>query len=118
MVARPYFLNNLIPRRETKEAAPDAKPLRQALAEIHWIQYLQFFSGWLCWTCDALDFFCVSLSITNLVAQFPGKDANDIVRCPPAIFSNGVSLTPLLDDCDHIDTPLTNTRGHHLRYSL
>lgn len=80
MVNRPYFLNNLIPKREKKEDAPDAKPLYVVLGEISALQYLQFFSGWLCWTCDAIDFFCVSLSITNLVAQFPGKEPSDIVR--------------------------------------
>jgi SHS family lactate transporter-like MFS transporter len=32
---------------------------------------------WLAWTCDAIDFFSVSLSVTNLQAQFH-KSAIDI----------------------------------------
>jgi hypothetical protein len=32
---------------------------------------------WFAWICDAIDFFTVSLSVTNLQAQF-GKSAHDI----------------------------------------
>ena len=32
---------------------------------------------WLAWTCDAIDFFCVALSVTNLERTF-GKTAHDI----------------------------------------
>jgi SHS family lactate transporter-like MFS transporter len=35
---------------------------------------------WLAWTCDAIDFFSVSLSVERLVEQFPGKNVHDIVR--------------------------------------
>jgi SHS family lactate transporter-like MFS transporter len=34
------------------------------------LQYAMFFSGWLAWTCDAMDFFSVSLSVTALKTQF------------------------------------------------
>jgi SHS family lactate transporter-like MFS transporter len=37
------------------------------------LQWLQFFSGWLAWTVDAIDFFSVSLSVTALAGQFHRK---------------------------------------------
>ena len=37
---------------------------------------------WLSWTCDALDFFSVSLSVTTLGKVFD-KEPHDIVRPPP-----------------------------------
>jgi len=35
--------------------------------------------SWLAWTCDAIDFFSVSLSVTRLQDQF-GKSTHSIVR--------------------------------------
>ncbi|RDB21642.1 Carboxylic acid transporter [Hypsizygus marmoreus] len=63
----PYFLRNLIPRKEKRE---DARPLLTVLAELTWVQWALFFSGWLAWTCDAIDFFSVTLSVGALEKQF------------------------------------------------
>ena len=38
----PYFLKNLIPRRETRA---NAKPLLSVLASLTWIQWAMFLSG-------------------------------------------------------------------------
>jgi len=70
----PYFLKNLVPRRE---ARAHARPLLTAVATITWVQWAMFFSGLLAWTCDALDFFSVSLSVTNLGTEF-GKPSSTI----------------------------------------
>jgi hypothetical protein len=42
---------------------------------------------WLAWTCDAIDFFSVSLSVPSLEAEF-GKAAHDI--------TTGITLTLLI----------------------
>ncbi|KAF9014018.1 carboxylic acid transporter protein [Cyathus striatus] len=70
----PYFLRNLVPHRETRA---QARPLLTVLRELTWIQWAHFFSGWLAWTCDAIDFFSVSLSVTHLQTQF-NKPTSDI----------------------------------------
>lgn len=41
---------------------------------------------WLAWTCDAIDFFSVTLSVERLVEQFPGKTVHDIVRLLSPIY--------------------------------
>ena len=38
------------------------------------------FVRWLAWTCDAIDFFSVSLSVTRLQQQFHKAEASTIVR--------------------------------------
>jgi SHS family lactate transporter-like MFS transporter len=53
------------------------RPLWTCLREITLIQWAQFLSGWLAWTCDANDFFSVSLSVTNLEQTF-NRSAHDI----------------------------------------
>ncbi|EIM81380.1 MFS general substrate transporter [Stereum hirsutum FP-91666 SS1] len=63
----PYFLRNLVPKRETRA---EGRPLLEALGTITWVQWAQFWSGWLAWSCDAIDFFSVSLSVSRLAAQF------------------------------------------------
>ncbi|KAG9220364.1 hypothetical protein PLEOSDRAFT_1089311 [Pleurotus ostreatus PC15] len=70
----PYFLRNLIPQREQRESA---RPLLTVLAGLTWVQWAHFFSGWLAWTCDAIDFFSVSLSISHLEDEF-NKEASEI----------------------------------------
>ncbi|KAI0754720.1 MFS general substrate transporter [Daedaleopsis nitida] len=70
----PYFISNLIPRREKRA---EGRPLLEVLATLTWIQWGHFWSGWLAWTCDAIDFFSVSLSVSRLGAQF-GRDTHDI----------------------------------------
>jgi SHS family lactate transporter-like MFS transporter len=47
------------------------------MREITLVQWALFFSGWLAWTCDAIDFFSVSLSVTNLETTF-NKSAHQI----------------------------------------
>ncbi|KAI9430537.1 MFS general substrate transporter [Lactarius indigo] len=71
----PYFIRNLVPRRQAHDYP--RKPLAQVLGGLTFIQWLQFLSGWLAWTCDAIDFFNVALSVTALGAQF-GKDNSSI----------------------------------------
>lgn len=70
----PYFLQNLVPRRETQQ---NARPLLTVLRSLTWLQWAHFWCGWLAWTCDAIDFFSVSLSVTNLGTQF-GRSTHDI----------------------------------------
>ena len=102
----PYFLGNLIPKKEKVERT---RPLWEVLKGLTWSQWGLFLSGyvvafgrcakakrglnfdlnfdlfnrWLAWSCDAIDFFSVSLTIENLRQQF-GRSARDIVsRTPP-----------------------------------
>lgn len=63
----PYFVRNLVPKREKSERS---RPLLEVLGEITFTQWCLFFSGWLAWTCDAIDFFSVSLTVPNLQKQF------------------------------------------------
>ncbi|KAK7677712.1 hypothetical protein QCA50_019264 [Cerrena zonata] len=70
----PRFLTSLVPRKQTGE---QGRPLLEALASLTLLQWGQFFSGWLAWTCDAIDFFSVSLSVSHLRTQF-GKETSDI----------------------------------------
>ncbi|KAG7439633.1 MFS general substrate transporter [Guyanagaster necrorhizus] len=70
----PYFLMNLIPQRQKTD--DEARPLLTALAGLSWIQWAHFFSGWLAWTCDAIDFFSVSLTVSRLATQFDKKTAD------------------------------------------
>ncbi|TEB27753.1 carboxylic acid transporter [Coprinellus micaceus] len=73
-MALPLLLRNLIPRREQRS---NARPLWTVLKSLTWLQWAQFFSGWLAWTCDAVDFFSVSLSVVHLQEQF-GKSTHTI----------------------------------------
>jgi SHS family lactate transporter-like MFS transporter len=70
----PYFLRNLIPRREKQK---NAQPLLKVLASLTWMQWALFWSGWLAWTCDAIDFFSVSLSVNALGTLFT-RSTHDI----------------------------------------
>ncbi|KAF9646669.1 MFS general substrate transporter [Thelephora ganbajun] len=70
----PYFLRNLIPKREKAE---QSTPLWEVLKGLTWTQWGLFFSGWLAWACDAIDFFGVSLVILNLQEQFD-RSTHDI----------------------------------------
>ncbi|KAG2123834.1 carboxylic acid transporter protein [Suillus clintonianus] len=69
----PRFLRSLIPRREQR--APGS--LLDAFRSLTLVQWAQFWSGWLAWTCDAIDFFAVSLTVAPLAAQF-GKSNTQI----------------------------------------
>ncbi|KAF9078731.1 MFS general substrate transporter [Rhodocollybia butyracea] len=68
--------HNLIPKREH---TVKQKSLLTALGEITLIQWAQFWAGWLAWSCDAIDFFSVSLSVNALSAQF-GKSTTKITQ--------------------------------------
>ncbi|KAJ6472820.1 major facilitator superfamily domain-containing protein [Mycena vulgaris] len=47
-----------------------SRPLLKMLGELTWLQWAFFWVGWLAWTCDALDFFSVSVSVPALSKQF------------------------------------------------
>ncbi|KAJ3915410.1 MFS general substrate transporter [Lentinula edodes] len=68
--------HNLVPKRERTEKQ---KPLLVSLSELNLRQWAEFWTGWLAWSCDAIDFFSVSLSVTNLATQF-GRDTTDITQ--------------------------------------
>ncbi|VDC07760.1 unnamed protein product [Peniophora sp. CBMAI 1063] len=72
----PYFIRNLILRRERQ----GEQSLMKALSRLTWIQWAPFWSGWLAWFTDPLDFFSVALSVTNLQKLFDKANASDIVR--------------------------------------
>lgn len=65
----PYFVRNLVPRRDRA----DNSGVVPALKSLTLVQWAQFWSGWLAWTCDALDFFSVSLTVSLLGTQFNRK---------------------------------------------
>ena len=98
----PYFLQNLVPKKEKLERT---KPLWEVLKALTLIQWGFYFTGfvassatltvahqshptpltfdlnflrWLAWTCDAIDFFSVSLTVVNLQKQF-NRSTHDIV---------------------------------------
>ncbi|KAI0059594.1 MFS general substrate transporter [Artomyces pyxidatus] len=71
----PYFLQNIIPRRQPGN---EGRPLVQVLLSLTWVQWALFWSGWLAWTCDAVDFFSVSLSVSRLQTQFHKTEASSI----------------------------------------
>jgi MFS transporter, SHS family, lactate transporter len=97
----PYFIRNLLPRRQARDA--NRKPLLQVLRSLSWLQWLQFFTGcdpvlscmslaetnddrrWVAWSCDAIDFFNVALSVTRLQEQFKKPNPSSIV-CNDPIF--------------------------------
>lgn len=72
----PYFMRNLIPKREKDE---NRRPFFQVLLTVTPLQWAQLMAGWLAWTCDAIDFFSVSLSVDALSDQF-SRSTHDIVR--------------------------------------
>ncbi|KDN50287.1 hypothetical protein RSAG8_01623, partial [Rhizoctonia solani AG-8 WAC10335] len=63
----PAFIRNLIPRHEKAERE---ESLLQTFRNLTFVQWALFFSGWLAWTCDAIDFFSVSLSVSRLQVAF------------------------------------------------
>ncbi|KAJ3853247.1 carboxylic acid transporter [Lentinula lateritia] len=69
-------IHNLIPKREKTKTQ---KSLLKALVGLNARHWAEFGTGWLAWICDSIDFYSVSLSVTNLSTQF-GKDTIDITR--------------------------------------
>ncbi|KAG1716073.1 hypothetical protein ID866_1099 [Astraeus odoratus] len=70
----PRFIQSLVPRREKRHNGIGVIP---ALRSLTFLQLLQFITGWLAWTCDAFDFFSVSLSVNTLATDF-NKKAGEI----------------------------------------
>lgn len=62
----PGFIRSLLPPREKRNNGG----IFPALKSLTFLQLLQFYTGWMAWTCDAFDFFCVSLSVNTLAEQF------------------------------------------------
>ncbi|KAK4054452.1 hypothetical protein OIV83_000946 [Microbotryomycetes sp. JL201] len=63
-----------LPKRENRGTS--VSPIK-LLGSMSLLQGAFFVSAWLAWTCDAIDFFALSLSVTRLVEQFDRK-AHDI----------------------------------------
>ncbi|KAF8466529.1 carboxylic acid transporter [Russula ochroleuca] len=72
----PLFIRNLVPRRQACDA--NRRPLSEVLRSLTGTQWAQFLTGWLAWTCDAIDFFNVALSVTRLQQQFHKAEAASI----------------------------------------
>ncbi|KAJ7257251.1 MFS general substrate transporter [Mycena haematopus] len=67
------------PLRLPPPPAERPAPLLTQLLTVTPLQWAFFWVGWLAWTCDAIDFFSVSLSVTSLATQF-GKGTTDITK--------------------------------------
>ncbi|KAJ6561350.1 major facilitator superfamily domain-containing protein [Mycena sp. CBHHK59/15] len=65
------------PLRLPPRPAARPEPLLTQLATLTPLQWAFFWVGWLAWTCDAIDFFSVSLSVNALSVQF-NKSTHDI----------------------------------------
>lgn len=93
----PYFVRNLIPRREQVE---HARPLRVALGEVSPVQWALFLAGWMAWTCDAMDFFTVSLSVPELQKTFkrPAKDITTSITLTLLFRSAGAVIFGAISD--------------------
>jgi len=70
----PRFIRNLLPQ---KVAGVDKRSFMAGVRELTLMQILLFISGLIAWTCDAMDFFSVSLSVQSLGETF-GKKTADI----------------------------------------
>ncbi|KAJ7084571.1 MFS general substrate transporter [Mycena belliarum] len=70
-----FFAPLRLPAPPTEKAAP----LLTQLATVTPLQWAFFWVGWLAWTCDAIDFFSVSLSVPALGEQF-GKPTSSITQ--------------------------------------
>ncbi|KAI0753891.1 MFS general substrate transporter [Irpex lacteus] len=79
----PYFLTSLVPHKQQRQG----RPLLQVLGTITFTQWALLLTGWLAWTCDAVDFFSVSLSVTRLTTQF-NRSTHDV--------TTAITLTLLL----------------------
>ncbi|KIK93943.1 hypothetical protein PAXRUDRAFT_484505 [Paxillus rubicundulus Ve08.2h10] len=66
MAPPPQFLLNFIPKKDDSRSSG----IIPALRGLTFTQWAQFWSGWLAWTCDAFDFFSVSLTVSLLSNQF------------------------------------------------
>ncbi|KAK8847478.1 hypothetical protein IAR55_005336 [Kwoniella newhampshirensis] len=69
------FLRAMIPsaRQPMAGEIPETKNPLKLIRMVSGFGWLMFFSGWLAWTVDGYDFFCVSLTIDGLAEQFEVK---------------------------------------------
>ncbi|GJJ13447.1 hypothetical protein Clacol_007701 [Clathrus columnatus] len=81
------YLRSLLPKKEDRK---DQKSLISALLSMNWMQWSFVFSGWLAWTCDAMDFFSVSLAVPILT-----KDPPEGFGRSTAALTNAITLTLL-----------------------
>ncbi|PFH49486.1 hypothetical protein AMATHDRAFT_63047 [Amanita thiersii Skay4041] len=90
-------MRNLIPQREQRQ---QARPLLEVLLSLTWVQWAHFWTGWLAWTCDAIDFFSVSLSVTQLQTQFnrSTKDITTAITLTLLLRSVGAIIFGFLSD--------------------
>ena len=56
------------PPRPVRDAS--TKSYLELMGQMTFVQWVTFFTGWLAWTCDALDFFAVSLTVPQLQKTF------------------------------------------------
>ncbi|KZV96668.1 MFS general substrate transporter [Exidia glandulosa HHB12029] len=93
----PYFIRNLVPRREQTERP---RPLLVALRDVTPVQWGFFIAGWMAWTCDAMDFFTVSLSVTNLQTTFnrPAKSITASITLTLLFRSLGAVIFGIISD--------------------
>ncbi|WWC86814.1 uncharacterized protein L201_001693 [Kwoniella dendrophila CBS 6074] len=74
------------PKGTTPGITPTTKNPFKLMAMVSPFAWLMFFSGWLAWTIDGYDFFCVSLTLDSLAEQFEVK---------PAKITTAITLTLL-----------------------
>ncbi|KAG9308908.1 carboxylic acid transporter protein [Chiua virens] len=79
------FIKSLIPKQENGNGNTSAGVFT-ALKNLSWLQWAQFLSGWIAWTCDAFDFFSVALNVPLLSKQFDK---------PTAAITEAITLTLL-----------------------
>lgn len=93
----PGFLRSLVPRREKRN---QDNSVRIAIKSLTCLQLLQFITGWLAWTCDAFDFFSVSLSVNTLSKQFdrPTKQITTAITLTLLFRSVGAVVFGILSD--------------------
>jgi len=99
-----YFIRNLLPRRHAEDV--NHEPLSKVLLSLTWIQWAQFLTGWLAWTCDAIDFFNVALSVTNLQHQFH--------QAEPSSITTAITLTLLVRSIGAVSTSSYMSRRYRL----
>jgi len=64
-----------------------------------------FRNRWLAWTCDAIDFFNVALSVTNLQRQFHQAEPSSIVSRDLIPFLTTSEILTTSDHGHNIDPP-------------
>ncbi len=121
----PYFLRNLVPRREARDE--NRPPLLQVLRSITWVQWAQFFSGYVPLSPQAtsqanfyLKMACLDLRRARLFQRVPQRypppkaiqQRQGFYHCE--FYLHQLSYSPLEADCSRtfLDT------GHHVDASV